>query len=96
MTYVSRPVRAIRDEPDPGESVTLLLRLADADAERVGASVESLGGEVDAELAFETLRAIVPEESVADLCELDGLDAVETAGTLDAGDAGEDVELNDS
>ncbi|WP_458205160.1 hypothetical protein [Haladaptatus sp. NG-SE-30] len=98
MTYISRPVRGIRDHPEPDESVALLLRLADADTEQVRARVESLDGEVDAELEFETLRVVVPEKSVAELCELDGLDAIETAATLDvgAGDAGEDVELNDS
>ncbi|WP_227374067.1 hypothetical protein [Haladaptatus halobius] len=97
MTYVSRPVRGIRDDPDLGESVTLLLRLADADPEWAADRVDSLGGDVNAELAFETLRVVVPEESVADLCELDGLGAVETAASLgvDAGDAGDDVELND-
>ncbi|WP_458190466.1 hypothetical protein [Haladaptatus sp. NG-WS-4] len=98
MTYVSRPVRSIRDEPRPDESVTLLLRLADASPERVGERVETLGGDVDAKLEFDTLRVVVPETSVADLCGFDGLDAIETAATLDvgAGDAGEDVELNDS
>lgn len=99
MTYVSHPVRSMRDDPFPDESVTLLLRLVEgADSESVVARVTDLGGEVDAELEFETLRVVVPEPIVADICELDGLDAVETDATIQigGGDAGEDVELNDS
>lgn len=94
-TYVSRPVRALRDRPTPGESATLVLRLGDADPGAVRDAVEERGGEVDAELAFDALRVVVPAEAVADVCELDGLDAVETDATLDAGDAGEDVEPPD-
>ncbi|WP_327052559.1 hypothetical protein [Halomicrococcus gelatinilyticus] len=95
--YVSRPVRAIRDDPTPGESATLLLRLGDADPDAVRATVDECGGAVTADLAFETLRVDVPEEAVASLCELDGLDAVETDAPLDvgAGDAGEDVDVPD-
>lgn len=98
MTYVSRPVRAMRDDPMPEESVTLLLRLGDANVETTTARVEDAGGDVDAELAFETLRVVVPEPSVADLCELDGLRAIETDATITigGGDAGEDVTLDDS
>jgi hypothetical protein len=101
--HAPRPVRAIRDDPTPEESVTVLLRLGDADEENgadapaVVAAVESLGGELDAELEFDTLRVVVPEAGVADLCDRDDLAAIETAATLEigAGDAGEDVELPD-
>ncbi|GAA0230463.1 hypothetical protein ACFFQF_14010 [Haladaptatus pallidirubidus] len=97
MTYLSHPVRRMRDEPRD-ESVALVLRLGDVDSEGVESRVEAVGGEVDAELAFETLRVVVPQESVADLCEIDGLDAIETAATLGigSGDAEEDMELDDS
>ncbi|WP_049970256.1 hypothetical protein [Haladaptatus cibarius] len=96
MTYLSHPVRRMRDDPRD-ESVTLVLRLGDADPEGVESRVEALGGEVDAELAFESLRVVVPQESVADLCEIDDLDAIETAATLGigSGDTEEDTELDD-
>ncbi|EFW93086.1 hypothetical protein ZOD2009_04462 [Haladaptatus paucihalophilus DX253] len=98
MTYLSHPVRAIRDDPMSDESATLLLRLADASVETTTARVEDLGGEVLEELEFETLRVTLPEPAVADLCELDGLEAIETAATIEigGGDAGEDVDLNGS
>ncbi|MFH5799159.1 hypothetical protein [Haladaptatus sp. CMAA 1911] len=96
MTYLSHPVRAMRDDPMPEESAVLLLRLGDADVETTAARVEDLGGEVDAELEFETLRVVLPEPAVVDLCELDGLESIETDATIQmGGDAGEDVELND-
>jgi hypothetical protein len=93
--YVSRPVRALREDPTPGESASLLLRLGDADPGAVQTSVAECGGEVTAELAFETLSVVVPQEAVDELCDLGGLEAVETDAPLDvgAGDAGEDVEV---
>jgi len=96
--YVSRPVRAVRDDPTPGESATLLLRLGDADPDAVRTAVDECGGEVTAELAFETLRVDVPQEAVPSICDLAGLDAVETDAPLDvgAGDAGEDVTVPDT
>ena len=97
MTYLSHPVRAMRDDPMPEGSAALLLRLGDADVETTAARVEDLGGEVDAELEFETLRVVLPESAVVDLCELDGVESIETDATIRmGGDAGEDVELNDS
>ncbi|WP_266077807.1 hypothetical protein [Haladaptatus caseinilyticus] len=96
MTYLSHPVRRIRDNPRD-ETVSLVLRLGDADAGRIKKRVEALDGEVDAELAFETLRVVVPQRVVAELCELD-VEAIETAATLGigSGDAEEDMEPNDS
>jgi alkyl hydroperoxide reductase subunit AhpC len=92
------PVLGISDDPVAEESATLLLRLDEADMETTTARVEDLGGEVDAELEFETLRVVLPEPAVTDLCELDGLESIETDATIQmgGGDAGEDVELNDS
>ncbi|WP_435154469.1 hypothetical protein [Haladaptatus sp. DFWS20] len=97
MTYLSHPVRRMRDEPED-ESVALVLRLSEVDSEQIAEAVEALDGEIDAELEFESLRVVVPQKSVADLCELDGLEAIETAATLGigSGDAEEDMELNDS
>ena len=96
--YVSRPVRAIRDDPTPGESATLLLRFGDADPDAVRTAVDVCDGEVTADLAFETLRVEVPQTAVQSLCDLDGLAAVETDAPLDvgAGDAGEDVDVLDA
>jgi len=39
MTYLSHPVRAMRDDPISEESATLLLRLGDADAKEIAARV---------------------------------------------------------
>lgn len=97
MTYVSRPVRHLRDRPVPGETARLVLRVADdADVEAVADRVRTLGGDVEGGLAFDALLVAVEQEAVDDVCRVDGLGAVETARTIDAtaGDAGEDVELD--
>lgn len=92
--YVSRPVRKIRDDPIPGESVTLLLRLADdVDAGTVARAVRDRGGEVEEELQFGNLQVTVAHAAVTDICDLDGIRAVETDNvlTMDLDGAGEDV-----
>ena len=72
MTYVSHPVRAIRDDPVAGESVTLLLRVEDGAAlDEVAAAVRELGGTVEAELEFETLAVTVDQAAVADVVKQD-------------------------
>jgi hypothetical protein len=96
MTYVSRPVQHVRDDPDPGAETTLVLRVAEAaDRDAVAARAREVGATVERELPFDALAVTVDEAKVGAVCELDGLEAVETANTLDvgAGDAGEDVEL---
>ncbi len=67
------------DDPVAGERATLVVELdADADAAGFAASVERLGGTVEASLRFDAYRIVVPEESVGDLCACDGLAVVET------------------
>lgn len=98
MTYVSRPVRAVRREPVPGEEMTLVVRTADnVPPERIAVGVREAGGRVVEELEFETLVVVVEQPAVTDICALDGVTAVETEQVLDgtAGDAGEDVQLSD-
>lgn len=84
------------DDPLPDETVTLVLRLADdADPEAVAAAARERGGTVECDLRRGALAVRASEAAVADLVEVAGIDAVETDGTVgvDAGDAGEDVDL---
>jgi hypothetical protein len=96
--YVSHPVRRIRENPAEGESVTLALEASDDDAaDAAAAAIRDLGGTVDAELRFHSLKVTVLQEQVDAVCALDGLESVETANTLTVeGDAGEDVDLDDA
>ncbi|QLH84679.1 hypothetical protein [Halosimplex pelagicum] len=95
--YLSPAVRTIRDGPVEGESVTLLLEVADdATTDEVAAAAEAAGGTVEAELQFRTLKATVPHERVGAVCEVDGVAHIETGNTLGidpdgAEGAGEDV-----
>jgi len=96
--YVSRAVQSIRADPIEGESVALALTTADdADLEAVAAAVEDAGGTVERSLQFDDLAISIPQPLVADICAIDGLDAVETTDaialtTADAAD--EDVEFD--
>lgn len=91
--YLSHPVRRLREEPIEGETVTLLVTASDAAA--VDDLVDRLGdlGTVEALLRFGTVRVTVPQPAVDAVCDLQGIDRVETANTLalDPEGAGEDA-----
>ena len=96
MPYVSHPVRHVRDDPVEGETVDLLVRVADdADPGRVADDLRELGATDVEDRGLGALAAVVPEPAVADVCTLDALAAVETTGVLttDLDGAGEDVDL---
>ena len=96
--YVSRAVRSIREDPIEGASVALALTTADdADPDAVANAAEAAGATVERRLQFDDLAVSVAQEAVADVCGIDGLEAVETTDaiaitTADAPD--EDVELD--
>ncbi|WP_459193130.1 hypothetical protein [Halosimplex sp. J119] len=92
--YISPAVRTIRDDPVEGEPVTLLLEVAEEAAiEEVAAAVGEAGATVEKELEFRTLEVTVEQEQVGDVCEVEGVETVETGNTLgiDPDGAGEDV-----
>jgi len=90
--YVSPAVRSIREHPVEDESVTLLVRAADNVAE-VRDRIETAGGTIEESLEFETLAVSIPQTGVGAICELEGIESIETDRTLtiDADGAGEDV-----
>lgn len=96
--YVSRAVRSIRADPIEGESVALALTTADdADSDAVVAAAQDVGATVERRLQFDDLAVSVAQDRVADVCAIDGVDAVETTDaiaitTADATD--EDVEFD--
>jgi hypothetical protein len=94
--YVSREVKTLRDDPVEGEEIGLLLEV-DSDEtsmDDVGEAIDALGGSVEMERQFDTLEVVVQQEQVDAVCDLDGLEGVETNHTLDyASDGvGEDIE----
>lgn len=97
MPYVTHPVRHVRDDPEEGETLALLVRVsedADDGTEAVAATLRELGATDVTDRGLGALTATVPHTAVADVCALDALAAVETAGTLEMhpDGAGEDVE----
>lgn len=100
MTYVSRPVRHVSEHPEPGETITLLLRFDDevTSEDRLMRMVKALNGSVEAVLEFETIAVTVAQPDVSQVIRFEGLEAVETPDVLeiDPDGAGEDVEYKRS
>jgi len=81
--YVSHAVRSLRDDPIERESVGLSLTTSDdADPDAVAAAVEDLGGTVERRLEFDDLAVSVPQSRIDDVCDIDGLEIVETSDTI--------------
>lgn len=81
--YLSHPVRRMRDDPFDDETAALRVEPVDDDA-RVALDdhVTSLGGSIEEELQFGGVVVVLPESDVAALCELDGIERIETVDTL--------------
>lgn len=91
--YVSPAVRSIRDDPIEGETVTLLVEVADdGDVDAVADGLSEFGT-VESEREFGTLEVTVAHERVSGVCDLSEVATVETTNTLgiDPDGAGEDV-----
>lgn len=83
MTYVSHTVRSLRDDPIPGETVRLVVTLADdADPAAVREDLAASDCEVVRELDFGSLLVVADHERLDAVCALDGLTAVETDAVL--------------
>nr|WP_229722445.1 hypothetical protein [Haloferax sulfurifontis] len=72
----------MRDDPLDGEVVALRVEPADDAREALETRVESLGGSLERELRFGGVVVSLAESAVSDLCELDGIERIETADTL--------------
>jgi hypothetical protein len=94
VPYRSHPVRRICDDPLPEESVTLIVEYdpAELDPEELDDLATKLDGTFEEELPYDSVRLTLPEPSVTDFCEIEGVETVETANVTKLGDAGEDVE----
>ena len=96
--HVSRAVATIRDDPVAGETIDLVFETApDADPEVVAIHLEAAGATIERHLQFEDLLASVRHEDVADVCRVDGVDAVQTADAIaiHPDEAEEDVDLEE-
>ncbi|WP_416840819.1 hypothetical protein [Haloferax sp. DFSO52] len=81
--YLSHPVRRMRDNPFDDETAELRVEPVDDDARiALDNRVASLGGSVEKELQFGGVVVVLPESDVAALCELDGIERIETVDTL--------------
>lgn len=93
MTYLSHPVRRMRDDPEPDETVQLVVEVTPADLGFAAfeETVTAAGGSVLEELPFDSYRIEIPQTGLATLCETDGVVRVETTNAIQPGDAGEDI-----
>lgn len=77
VTLADDPEESAADTTDPDES-----EAAATDPEAFESAVVDLGGEVVADLQFSAVHVRLPETAVADLCDRDGIDRIETTETL--------------
>ena len=85
MPQVHPNLDEYRKNPQEGSSVDLVVGLGEMSKGELTDEVEELGGEYLRELGFEFHLVTVPETELEAVCELEGIDTVES-------DDGDDVE----
>lgn len=85
----------MRDDPTEGEKITLIVTAVDEEPEtrdRLETAIEQTEATVADRLEFGSLRVETTQEQIDPLCELDGIESIETDNVVGyGGDAGEDV-----
>lgn len=81
--HVDSAVDARRRDPRPGEEMVVVVATS-GDLDSVVDDIRALdpGVEVKKILPYNTLRVVVPETVLDDLCSLTGIESVETEGHL--------------
>jgi hypothetical protein len=90
--YLSHPVRRMRDEPIDGADVRLVVTAADEDQiPRLESELAAVGENVE-RLPYGSLEVTVAEADVTAVCDLGGIESIETTDAVGiGGDAGEDI-----
>lgn len=83
----------MRDDPVSGESVVLIVTgESEQAADELEQAIEDVGGVVEKRLQFGALRTEINQERIDSLCDLAGIESVETENAVGvSGDAGEDL-----
>jgi hypothetical protein len=86
----------MREDPIQGETVSLVVT-GESDEEEFVAEletgIEDAGASVEQRLEFGALRVETTQDRIDDLCDLTGIESIETANTVGiGGDAGEDLD----
>lgn len=94
----------MRENPTDGEDVTVIVRVeaqgpdggvgevTDEAIEKTIDEIEAIGGTIEEELRFGTLRVQVTQEQIDDCCDVSTLASIETDNTIGfGGDSGEEV-----
>jgi diphthamide synthase (EF-2-diphthine--ammonia ligase) len=91
--YLSHPVRRMRDDPIQGETVSLVVTgESEETVEELEEAIEAAGGSVEKRLQFGALEVTITQERIDDLCNVSGIESIETTNTVGVGgDAGEDL-----
>lgn len=92
--YLSHPVRRMREDPIEAESVELIVTAEDEqERSELETEIKGVDGSVEERLQFGALRVEITQKRIDDLCDLDGIESIETEHAVGmGGDAGEDVE----
>lgn len=77
MVYVEQAVVERLESPESGQSVTLVVGVANDADSVVQEQVSELGGEVVNELPFNSLQVTIPESALAGLRDATGVESLE-------------------
>ena len=86
--YLSHPVRRMVEDPIEDESVTLVVRPESDDdeaIERLESELRAIDETVTKRLEFGSLGVETTETAVAEICNLDGIESIETDNTIGIG-----------
>ena len=72
----------MRDDPIPGEQVTLVVTCESGRVDAVAEAVEDCGASVTDRLEFDALQVEVTEERVADISSIEGIESIETGNAI--------------
>jgi hypothetical protein len=75
-SHVDQRIQDMRDKPTEGQSVSVLLGVS-GEKDIVADQVSELGGTVDADLPYGTLRVTVPETTLSRICSIESLQSIE-------------------
>ena len=80
--YLSHPVRRLRTDPTPDDSVSLVVELDSLSPASLESHADDCDGTVERELGFDAHLVTLPELQVDTFCEVDGVVRIETADTI--------------
>ena len=78
--YIQSGVRKRCDNPSSETEVALIVGIENTSEEQVIEQIQQLGGEIEERLPYNFIAASILEQSLEELCSIDGIESVEVEG----------------